>query len=537
MLHFWPLLAMFLIAQWLMRTSGNIASIAVPWWLSVIDSTVFAIIFIIASVWVHRPIRRSLPYFKASSQRSKHYLEHAVTLLPRRALNGFLIAGLTCAFYLIAVLSIGNMVNHSEMTSRMLIALALSLTYGIGFLVPAIALAMTLAYAARIRQLLSEKGLFMHSLNSHEHLISWSKVSKRPWVIFLITSAMPVSILGVFVYLTLGADTVVERHFILLQAGVLCLSLLLAGTWLTFVIGRVIQRVMNTLSSALQRLHQGKFNQPTPILLDDEFGVLSQGINMAFKGLEERETLKQNLEVATDIHQAMLPQHIPTIAHYQFDAFQQSCQSVGGDYYDHILLANGHVWLIVADVSGKGYPAALSVANLRASFHALAHLNIPLEKAADYINHSLCETLTGGRFITVFMADLNTETHELIWINAGHVPVLCCLNGHIEKLAAIAPPMGLQDGLAFPPQHYSIAEKELLLIYSDGVSEAREHQSHDLYGEQRLQTWLMQHENSSQWVEDLQLELNNFGKLAADDDVTMVFLQRKSEAHILNHKK
>jgi len=302
--------------------------------------------------------------------------------------------------------------------------------------------------------------------------------------------------------------------------------LLLAGTWLTFVIGQIVQRVMNTLAEALQRLHQGVFHQPTPILLDDEFGVLSQGINMAFKGLQEREELKQNLEVATDIHQAMLPQQAPFIEHYQLDAFQQSCQAVGGDYYDHIVLPNGHVWLIVADVSGKGYPAALTVANLRSSFHALAHLNISLEKAASYINHSLCETLTGGRFITMFMADLDTENHHLTWINAGHVPVLCCLNGHIEKLPANAPPMGLQDSLSFPSHIHDMQKGELLLAYTDGVSEARQHETHELYGEQRLQAWLIQHEHSTRCTADLQDELNRFGELAADDDVTILFLQR-----------
>jgi len=525
-LQFWPLLTMFIMAQWLMRASGNIASIAVPWWLSIIDAVVFTIVFGLASIWIHRPIRRALPHYKSSSFRSKQYLEHSITLLPRRALNGFLIAGLICAGYLITVLSIGNLIGHSNMTPHMFIALALSLIYGVGFLAPAVALAMTLAYAARIRQFLSEKGMFMHSMHAKNHLISWSKVSKRPWIIFFITSALPVSILAFFVYLILDTSTMVERHFILLQAGLLCLSLLLAGTWLTFVIGQIIQRILNTLSAALQRLYQGQFNQPTPILLDDEFGILSQGINMAFVGLKEREEIKQNLAIATDIHQAMLPQHTPNIPHYKLEAFQQSCQAVGGDYYDHILLPNGHVWMIVADVAGKGYPAALSVANLRSSFHALAYLNIPLEKAADYINHSLCETLTGGRFVTLFMAELNTQTHDLTWINAGHVPVLCCLDGHIERLSAIAPPMGLQDDIAFPCQHHHLQEKELLLFYSDGVSEARERQTRLLYGEKRLRKWLIHHEHHRSWIASLQHELNSFGDLAADDDVTMLFLQR-----------
>ncbi|MDQ6994835.1 MAG: SpoIIE family protein phosphatase [Mariprofundaceae bacterium] len=527
MLQFWPLLALFFMAQWLMHLSSHIASIGIPWWVSIIDSCVFGLLFMLAAIWIHRPIRRAIAYFNMSSTRSKRYLEHSISLLPRRALNGFLMAGLSASVYLIAVLSIGNVLTHSDMTIRMFLSLSLSLIYGVGFLAPAVALAMTLAYAARIRQLLSEKGLFLQNLKHRNQAVSWSKVSKRPWIIFLITSAMPVSILACFVYLILDTDTLAERHFILLQAGILCLSLLIAGTWLTFVIGKIVQRIMNTLSSALQRLHDRDFDKPTPILLDDEFGLLSEGINTAFIGLKEQQELQENLEVATDIHQAMLPQKTPLIPLYQLQAFQQSCQAVGGDYYDHILLPNGHVWLMMADVAGKGYPAALSVANLRASFHALAYLNIPLEKAADYINHSLCETLTGGRFITLFMADLNPTTHDLTWINAGHVSVLCCLDGRINKLSAIAPPMGLQDGLPFPSQLYHIQENELLLTYSDGVTEARQHQTHDLYGEARLIQWLIQHEHSKTWTTHLQQELNSFGELAADDDVTMLFLKRQ----------
>ncbi len=525
--QFWPLLAIFILAQWLMRASGNIASIAIPWWLSLTDTVVFTLAFIITAYWIHAPIRRALKHLNTTSSRSMHYLEHSITLLPKRAMRGFLITGLSCAFYLTAVLSIGTLISHSNLTPRMLLSLALNLLYGVGLLAPAVALTMTLNYAARMREFLSSKGLFLHQFKHDEHPLAWSKVSKRPWVIFLITSAIPVSILALFVYLILGTDTTSERHFILLQAGILCVSLLLAGTWLTFIVGRVVHRMMKTLIEALQRLQRGTFDQPTPILMDDEFGILSRGINTAFTGLKEREDIKQNLAVAAEIHHAMLPQHIPDMPHYDVEAFQQSCQAVGGDYYDHIALKNGQVWLVVADVSGKGYPAALTVADLRAMMHALAHLNISLQDAAHYINQSLCETLTGGRFITLFMASLDPNSHQLEWINAGHLPVLCCHQGVIRTLASSAPPMGIQDTPKYHSEHIELQPHEVLLAYSDGITEAKQAEHGQLWGEAALQAWLIEHEHEEHKVDALKNTLNQWGRIAADDDVTMLFLQRK----------
>jgi len=490
-------------------------------------------VFIGSAIWVYRPVQRANKRLKTSSQRSMHYLEHCITLLPRRALRGFLIAGCCCTFYLLTILSIGTILDHAELTAAMLLSLFLTLIYGIGLLAPAVALAMTMAYAARLRHILSEKGLFQHTLKDDDLIISWSKVSKRPWIIFLITSALPVSILAFFVYLILGTDTATERHFILLQAAILCSSLLVAGTCLTFVIGRIIQRVMGSLTMALKRLQKGQLNESVPILIDDEFGTLARGINMALSGLKEREELKLNLEVATEIHQAMLPQNSLKVPHYQIHAFQQSCHAVGGDYYDHIALTNGELWLIVADVAGKGYPAALTVANLRAMIHVLAHLNLPLEKAADYINASLCETLTSGRFVTLFMAKLDLKQHELRWINAGHLPVLCCANdGEITTLPASAPPMGLRDGLAFPVHYHHLQQGETLLTYSDGITESRQKETNEMFGEQRLRHWFVEHHqlDLSLQVKKLQEKLNKFGTLAADDDVTMLFFQRLKES-------
>jgi len=525
----WPLLVVFIAAQWVMRLFGNSASIAIPWWLSAVDLSVFIAVFVAASVWVYGPLKKAQSWLDKATRRSHKYLEQGISLLPKRAFKGFFIAGLCCAIYLIVVLNIGALISGATLTPRMSIALGLSLLYGAGVLAPSMALSMTLAYSVRLRVELAEKGLFLHTLNDdYGNILYWNKISRRPWVIFLITSALPASILAFFVYLILGADNASEQQFILLQAGVLFVLLILAGAWLVFTVGKILKQVMASFSVGLERMRQGQYDGPVAVLSDDEFGILAKGMNTAFLGLREREELKHGLEIATEIHHAMLPVEVPEIVGYQLLGFEHSCEAVGGDYYDHIVLPDGRIWLLVADVAGKGYPAALTVANLRAMLHALAHLEMAFEKAAEYINNTLCDTLTGGRFVTLFLAKLQPESNSLLWLNAGHVPALLCSNGELEAFEASSPPMGLQPDLNFEVSEYKFQKGDALLVYSDGVTEASDFDSGEMFGEVRVKQWFMQQSNSNVEVlsQGLQNELQNFGRLAADDDVTMLWLKR-----------
>lgn len=525
----WPLLVVFTVAQWVMRMLGNSASIAIPWWLSLTDLFVFIVVFTGAAIWVYRPLKGAQSWLDKPGRRTQQYLEQSISLLPKRAFKGFFIAGLCCAIYLIVVLNIGAAVSGVALTPRMSIALALSLLYGAGVLSPGMALSMTLEFSVRLRDELATKGLFLHTLNDDDgNVLYWNKISRRPWIIFFITSALPASILAFFVYLILDADSSPEQQFILLQAGVLFMSLMLAGAWLVFTVGKLLKKVMASFSVGLERMRQGQYDGYVPVLSDDEFGTLAKGMNTAFAGFREREELKHGLEIAVEIHRAMLPMEAPKVKNYQILGFEQSCEAVGGDYYDHIALPDGRVWLVVADVAGKGYPAALTVANLRAMLHALAHLELPFEKAAEYINNTLCETLTGGRFVTLFLAKLQPESNSLLWLNAGHVPALLCRNEGIDSFEASSPPMGLQPDLKFEVSEYALEKGDVLLVYSDGVTEARDHDSDEMFGERRVKQWLAKHDKLDVGVlsEQLQDELNDFGKLAADDDVTMLWLRR-----------
>jgi len=156
-------------------------------------------------------------------------------------------------------------------------------------------------------------------------------------------------------------------------------------------------------------------------------------------------------------------------------------------------------------------------------------LALPFEKAAEYINNTLCETLTGGRFVTLFLAKLQPESNLLLWLNAGHVPALLCRDGNIETFEASSPPMGLQADLKFEVSEHILEKEDTVLVYSDGVTEARDHDKDEMFGEHRVKQWFAEHGKSDVEVQSQQLqdELNDFGNLAADDDVTMLWLRRE----------
>lgn len=528
---FWPVFAVFVLIQWVVRMFGNTAAIAIPWWLSLLDLFVFIAVFAFAATWVSLPLRSGVAWLKSPTRRTAQSLEKSISSLPDRAVKGFVIAGMTCALYLLLVLSIGAAVSHVILSPRMFIALFLCLFYTVGVLAPSVSCAMSLEYSVRLRHLMASSNLFLHGLDSgHAYEISWNRVSRRPWLIFIITSALPASILAFFVYLILGADSEVERNFILLQSGVLFISLVLAGTWLVFSLGKVLKRTMTSFTDGLSHMRQGQFDGMLPVLSDDEFGELARGMNTAFSGLKEREELKHGLEIAAEIHHAMLPSITPNIENYGIQCFQQSCYAVGGDYYDHIILPDGRAWLLLADVAGKGYPAAFTVANLRAMFHSLAHLDMPFEQAAAYVNNNLCETLSGGRFVTLFMAKLQPQSHSMLWLNAGHLPALLYRNGDIESLEASSPPMGLEMNMHLQVSTCQLALSDTLLVYSDGITEAKNNESGEMFGEKRVKNALLQHQAAS--LEDLSDELlhavDDFGELASDDDVTMLLLRRES---------
>ncbi|MDQ7001703.1 MAG: PP2C family protein-serine/threonine phosphatase, partial [Ghiorsea sp.] len=483
----------------------------------------FMITFTIAAFWVHQPIRRAL------KNQQQLAIEQALASLPIRAIKAFGLASLVYIIYLLAVISISSSFSEHPLTPRMMMALYLSITFGIGILTPTIAVALTMAWMAKSRKKLSNQNFFIGNLESFSAYPWLIRSSNRPWLIFAITSLIPVSILGVFTWLMLGTTDAVEQRFILMQAIVLFSHLMLGGTALVWVTSRTIHRITRELVSGLNFLRQGKFDGHVAIMMDDDMGDLARGLNTALAGLKERDTLKDALAIASDIQKGLMPRGEPDITGYMVSGFQESCYAVGGDYYDYIQRENGNIWLVIADVAGKGYPAALTVANLQAMLHALANgENISLIDAVKYANQSLFQSLQGGRFVTLFIAELNPKTHRLEWLNAGHIPPLVWQKNHITRLEATTPPLGMLESLPLRTESLALKPNHVLFACTDGITEAKNDAS-DMFNDRRVEAWFTEHHALAPTVlpASLLARLEDEGFTTHDDDITMLCLKRR----------
>jgi HAMP domain-containing protein len=525
----WPMLLVFAAALLAMRLTGNTAAIGIPTWVSWLDVVLFLGIYLFASIWVQRPLAHWGERLLYGSSHHKRAAELVMSALPWRAAKAFAVAGGIYSTYLILLMIVIAAINDHFLSWRMILALAMCFYFGLAVAGPALGGAQSIAYAASMRRQLAAKGIFLSNLHTGRPMHAITRAAVRPWILYIVTGLLPTTLLAVFVLLALGVEDPVEKTFILSQAGVLFITALLAGSYIVYSTSRTLRLVASELQRGLDKLHDGKFRERVPVMIDDEFGMLARGLNTALQGLEERENLKDSLKIAAEIQRGLLPKEAPLIPGYSLLGFQKSCYSIGGDYYDYIQLPDHHLWMMIADVSGKGYPAALTVANIQAMLHGIAFLNVSIEDAAAYINDKLCETLTGGRFVTMFIAKLDPETHSLSWLNAGHMPPLFYSHSSIRNLHASSPPMGLTPHLQFQPQCEHLSAGDVMFAYTDGLTDTLDRTGKDIFGEQRLLSWFDEHKQESlnQMKESLLSSLANFGKVASEDDMTILCLRRE----------
>jgi hypothetical protein len=206
--------------------------------------------------------------------------------------------------------------------------------------------------------------------------------------------------------------------------------------------------------------------------------------------LADRVGLKRDLEIARDIQRMLLPEKPPTIAGLDIAFATKAANTVAGDYYDAFQrpsAGEARLLLIVADVAGKGIPAGLLMAAVQTGFHTLAADPVPLVELAARLNSSMCLRSGGGRhLITAFVAELDTSTRSITWVNAGHnPPILLRRGGAVEHLEEGGLPLGAFPGSRYESGHTELGDGDALYIYTDGVVEALDESGAE-YGEDRL---------------------------------------------------
>jgi steroid delta-isomerase-like uncharacterized protein len=264
--------------------------------------------------------------------------------------------------------------------------------------------------------------------------------------------------------------------------------------------------------------------------------VLTRNLTWRFRVAEarERERIEQELQVARQIQQSLLPEATPELEGWQLSARYRPAREVGGDFYDFLELGDGRLGLVVGDATGKGMPAALVMATTRGMLRAVVEsLESPGEVLAR-VNDALVTDIPPNMFVTCLYAILDPDKGRLRYANAGHdLPYLHHHGGDAEELRARGMPLGLMPEMSYEEKETSLSEGESVLFYSDGLVEAHDPKRREMFGFPRLRELVAEHDADAEersLVEFLMDELRSFtgDGWEQEDDITLVTLRRSA---------
>lgn len=252
--------------------------------------------------------------------------------------------------------------------------------------------------------------------------------------------------------------------------------------------------------------------------------------------MSEKERINAELQLASDIQAHMLPCIFPPFpGRKEFDlyALMHPAKEVGGDFYDFFLVNEDKLAVIVADVSGKGVPAALFMVIAKTLIKNYTQMDMEPSEVFTTVNHLLCDGNDAGLFVTAWMGVLEIETGKLTYVNAGHNPPLIKrAGGNFEYLRERTGfVLAGMDGIKYRQNTFDLHPGDRVFLYTDGVTEStNEHE--ELYGEERLQHFLNNHEtgNTEEILDALRKDLRDFSNEAPQfDDITMLLLDYKGK--------
>ena len=313
-----------------------------------------------------------------------------------------------------------------------------------------------------------------------------------------------------------------------------------------FLIKRVIINNLQKVNSSLAQITDGNLNVTVDVRSNAEFASLSDDINSTVKTLKEyikeaAARIDKELEYAKQIQLSALPTNFPEHEDYSIFAKMTAAKEVGGDFYDFYKLNDNTVAFLVADVSGKGIPAAMFMMTAKTIIKDLAESGLAVNDILIKANEKLCENNESGMFVTVWMGMLDLTTGNLKYANAGHnPPLLLHENGEFEYLRTRAGfVLAGMEGVRYRINEITLSAKDRIFLYTDGVTEATDSEG-KLYGENRLIDFMNQNRRceAQKLLKALKENIDGFvGTAPQFDDITMLMLDYKKPTADNTHEK
>lgn len=338
---------------------------------------------------------------------------------------------------------------------------------------------------------------------------------------------------------TLPDEKEMEQLFELVPADVLAVDESLNGEHqflnendISALIGISVQNEKVAIIGVGNRVNGEKF-------AETDFNFLKSLANLAVISiqktyfLEERidkERMEEELSIAKSIQQGLLPDPVPEIKGIDLAARTISSREVGGDYFDIAPTPDGNNIFAIADVTGKGVPAALLMANLQSMLHVLLPVDITLSEATDRINSLIFKNTPSDKFITFFWGKYMTGINIFSYVNAGHNPPLLLRKNEseFEELSEGGLLLGAMETFApYEQKDIQLYIGDLMVMYTDGVNEAYREITDEEFGEERLKESILRNrdQSSEQILENIIKDVRVFSKNRLIDDLTLLVVR------------
>lgn len=404
-----------------------------------------------------------------------------------------------------------------------------------------------------------ESGIGQIRLDGEEVFLAYSPLQVTPWTMITVLGIADGSIVSPVQKLESRIENIARGaiqesntrilwtafFFLLAMTAVILLAVTMACRF-----SERLTQPIQQLTEGVKKISGGNLKRKIDITTGDEIQVLGEAFNHMTDSLveyirnlsevtAEKERIGAELHVATQIQASMLPCIFPAFPEKkEFDiyALMQPAKEVGGDFYDFFLTDETHLAVVMADVSGKGVPAALFMVIAKTLIKNYAQMGHTPAQVFAAVNEQLCENNEAGMFVTGWMGILEINTGDFIYANAGHNPPLLRHSTGTFTYLKAAPGFVLagMEGITFAQKRLTLREGDILYLYTDGVTEAV-NQETELYGEKRLQAVLDAYAEQplNKLLLAVKQDIAKFAKGEPQfDDITMLALKRNSRVEI-----
>jgi sigma-B regulation protein RsbU (phosphoserine phosphatase) len=305
------------------------------------------------------------------------------------------------------------------------------------------------------------------------------------------------------------------------------------GIILTMLVSRNLAMPFKEIILTLRGVRNGNFDKKVQVTTNDEIGYTGDVINEMTAGLIERDRIRQSLGLAMEVQQHLLPGSDPKIDGLDIAGDSSYCEETGGDYFDYLPVdgnGQGKIKIVVGDVSDHGIASALLMTTARAFLRQRATMGGNLNQIIADVNRQLARDVEdSGRFMTLFLCEIDRTNKMIRWVNAGHDPAALFDQGtgEFEELSGHALPLGVSEKAAYQEYQRKIQPGQIILIGTDGIWESQNGRR-QMFGKKRFRDLIRTHARkpAKDILDAVIASLDEFRHpMEKEDDVTLVVIK------------